>query len=79
MAMRAPHSNLTAAHSWLHAMGDAAAELNVTIQYCLVEPAMVLASAAIPAVTNIRASGDYHPGALAVRARPRAKTRALTV
>lgn len=60
--MRAPHTNITAAHSWLHAMGDAASELNLTIQYCLVEPATVLASAAIPAVTNIRASGDYHPG-----------------
>lgn len=60
--MEAPHTNITAAHSWLHAMGDAASELGVTVQYCLVEPATVLASASIPAVTNIRASGDYHPG-----------------
>lgn len=60
--MRAPHVNITTARDWLHAMGDAATELGLTIQYCLVEPAAVLASASIPAVTNIRASGDSHPG-----------------
>lgn len=55
-------TNLTAAHTWLHAMGDAASELSLTVQYCLVVPHTILASASIPAVTNIRASGDYHPG-----------------
>ncbi len=60
--LKAPHTNITAAYSWLHAMGDAASELGVTIQYCLVEPATALMSTAIQPVTNIRASGDYHPG-----------------
>ena len=30
--MDVTRSNLTAAHTWLHAMGNAAAKLNITIQ-----------------------------------------------
>ncbi len=33
--MKGTWSNVTVAHTWLHNMGDVAAELNFTIQYCL--------------------------------------------
>ncbi len=55
-------SNITAASTWLHAMGDAAQSLGVTIQYCMPLINHMLESTTIPAVTNARASGDYHPG-----------------
>ena len=65
--IRAMNSNLTTAYTWLHTMGDIASALNVTIQYCLPMPLHILASTAIPAVTNARASPDYHPGSLTPR------------
>lgn len=43
-------------------MGDAASELNMTVQYCLPEPRHIIASTAIPAVTHARASEDYQVG-----------------
>jgi hypothetical protein len=55
-------SNISLARTWLHAMGDAAAALGVTIQYCMPLINHMLESTTIPAVTNARASGDYHPG-----------------
>lgn len=55
-------TNVTAAHDWLTAMADAAAELNVTIQYCMPLPNFLLQSTLYQPVTNARASGDYHAG-----------------
>lgn len=43
-------------------MGNAAAANGVAIQYCMSHSRHMLASAEIPAVTQARASGDYHPG-----------------
>jgi hypothetical protein len=44
-------------------MADAATSLGVTIQYCMPLPRHMLESTHHQAVTNARASGDYHPGA----------------
>ena len=41
-------------------MDAAAAQLNVTVQYCMAQPQHVLQSAALPRVTNGRASKDYN-------------------
>jgi len=41
------------------AMGDAAAELDITIQYCMPLPMHILQSVEIQAVTQVRASNDY--------------------
>ncbi|MBV9850127.1 MAG: hypothetical protein JO250_10680 [Armatimonadetes bacterium] len=51
-----------AAGDWLDNMGRAASENGLTIQYCMPLPADVLQSSEIPAVTQTRVSGDYHPG-----------------
>ena len=51
------------ADAWLDAMGAAAANLGLTIQYCMCVPRFLLKSTQVPAVTNARASIDYHPGA----------------
>ena len=45
---------------WLGGMARAAAELNMSVQYCMSHPAAFLnAAMSLPAVTNGRASGDY--------------------
>jgi hypothetical protein len=59
--MSVTKTNVTAASSWLAAMGDAAASLGLTIQYCMPLPRHMLESTKHQAVTNARASGDYHP------------------
>ena len=61
--MKVTRSSLTASSDWLQAMSDAAASLNVTIQYCMPLPRHMLESTKHQPVTNARASGDYHPGA----------------
>ena len=43
-------------------MGNAAQNLGLTIQYCMSWTRHALQSVEIPAVTQIRVSGDYHPG-----------------
>jgi hypothetical protein len=53
--------NVTAGSSWLAAMAEAAAELGVTIQYCMPLPRHMLESTFHQPVTNARSSGDYHP------------------
>ena len=62
-SMSVTKANVTAASSWLAAMADAASELGLTIQYCMPLPRHMLESTKHQAVTNARASGDYHPGA----------------
>lgn len=54
--------NSSAARTWLLQMGEAAARHQLTIQYCMSYPRHVLQSVELPAVTNVRASADYHPG-----------------
>jgi hypothetical protein len=61
--MKVTKSNVTAASDWLKAMADAASELAITIQYCMPLARHMLESTLHAAVTNARASGDYHPGA----------------
>lgn len=61
--MNVTKSNVTAGSDWLQAMADAASELGVTIQYCMPLARHMLESTKHQAVTNARASGDYHPGA----------------
>ena len=54
--------NATAARTWLLQMGTAAARNDLTIQYCMSHCRHIMQSLEIPAVTNARASGDYHAG-----------------
>ena len=61
--MAVTKSNVTAASDWLQAMADAATGLGITIQYCMPLARHMLESTKHQAVTNARASGDYHPGA----------------
>lgn len=61
--MKITRSSVTAASAWLQAMADAATGLGLTIQYCMPLPRHMLESTKHQAVTNARASGDYHPGA----------------
>jgi len=58
--LNSTQANFTAAATWLNALGDAAADLNVTVQFCMALASMALHSTTMPAVTNARASGDYH-------------------
>lgn len=58
--MNATQSNLTAANDWLTAIGTAATALNITVQFCMASPRHIMQSSTIRAVTNARASGDYH-------------------
>ena len=51
-----------AAEDWLGSMGRGASDSGVTIQYCMPLPADILQSSELPAVTQTRVSGDYHPG-----------------
>ena len=44
---------------WLSGMADAAADVNMTVQYCMAHPASFLHALSLPTVTNGRASGDY--------------------
>jgi len=62
-SMKITRSSVTAASAWLQAMADAATGLGLTIQYCMPLPRHMLESTKHQAVTNARASGDYHPGA----------------
>ena len=55
-------SNFSLAADWLNAMGGAAHDLNLTIQLCMDLPIMVLHSTTMPAVTTVRATGDYQAG-----------------
>lgn len=51
--------DVNAADKWYSGMADAALERNISIQYCLPSATDMLASLALPAVVQARASGDY--------------------
>lgn len=55
-------NNVYATPNWLHAMGNAASQLDLTIQYCMPLPQIMLLSTEISAVTQMRVSDDYLHG-----------------
>jgi hypothetical protein len=55
-------TNATLMRMWLMEMGRAAQDCHVAIQYCMPLPRHILQSVEIPAVTQVRASGDYQAG-----------------
>eukprot|EP00632_Arachnochrysis_sp_CCMP2950_P005798 CAMPEP_0185701764 /NCGR_PEP_ID=MMETSP1164-20130828/10199_1 /TAXON_ID=1104430 /ORGANISM="Chrysoreinhardia sp, Strain CCMP2950" /LENGTH=757 /DNA_ID=CAMNT_0028368873 /DNA_START=22 /DNA_END=2295 /DNA_ORIENTATION=- len=57
--VEALHSNITLADDYLRAMARGVALSNRTQQYCMPYAYDILAAAALPAVTNARASNDY--------------------
>ena len=50
------------ARKWLMQMGEGAKKSNVAIQYCMEYARFILQTVEIDAVTQVRASDDYHPG-----------------
>eukprot|EP00911_Craspedida_sp_UC1_P001214 UC1_evm2s915 len=52
-------TNVSLADLWLLGMATGAERSNRTVQYCMPYPNDVLAAAALPAVSNARATGDY--------------------
>jgi len=54
--------NISMGDLWLRGMAEEAANAGYTVQYCMPLPSEVLAAASLPAVTNVRASGDYFHG-----------------
>eukprot|EP01052_Picozoa_sp_SAG31_P008574 SAG31_NODE_436_length_15717_cov_5.420412_1_plen_1054_part_00 len=56
-------TNATLARTWLMQMGVGAKRNGLTIQYCMAWARHLLQSLEVPAVTNSRASNDYHPAA----------------
>ena len=56
------NTNASAARTWLMQMGLGAQRNDLTIQYCMSHCRHIMQSVEIPAVTNARASGDYHAG-----------------
>ena len=55
-------SSPTAARQWLIQMGTAAEKQGLTVQYCMSWSRHILQSVELQAVTQARASDDYHPG-----------------
>eukprot|EP01013_Petalomonas_cantuscygni_P008167 TRINITY_DN20876_c0_g1_i1.p1 TRINITY_DN20876_c0_g1~~TRINITY_DN20876_c0_g1_i1.p1 ORF type:complete len:853 (+),score=147.81 TRINITY_DN20876_c0_g1_i1:312-2561(+) len=56
------NTNATLGMTWLRQMASACARHGVVIQYCMSDPRHILQATELPAVTNARASDDYHPG-----------------
>jgi hypothetical protein len=54
-------AEIGAADRWLSDMANAAAKNSVSIQYCMATPAMWMSAVKFPAVSNVRACGDYGP------------------
>jgi hypothetical protein len=59
--VEALQTNATLARHWLLQMGKGAQTNGLTIQYCMAWARHLLQSLESPAVTNSRASNDYHP------------------
>jgi hypothetical protein len=55
-------TNATLMRLWLMEMGRAAQDCHVAVQFCMPLPRHILQSVEIPAVTQVRASGDYNAG-----------------
>ena len=56
------HNNVTFGRTWLLDMANAAAEADLSIQYCMVYPRFFMTSVELVSVTQSRASHDYTPG-----------------
>lgn len=54
------HKDVTLGRRWLHQMGEAANRFGMQLQYCMALPRHLLASLEVPAVSQVRASTDYH-------------------
>jgi hypothetical protein len=48
------------AERWLQGLSNAAAKLNVPVQFCMSYPRYILETLRLPAVTNARASDDFN-------------------
>jgi hypothetical protein len=57
-------TNATLARDWLLQMGRGAQKNGLSIQYCMAWARHLLQSLESPAVTQSRASNDYHPASL---------------
>eukprot|EP00052_Salpingoeca_macrocollata_P034590 m.12039 g.12039 ORF g.12039 m.12039 type:complete len:746 (-) comp6683_c0_seq1:50-2287(-) len=55
-------TSATLARQWMLQMGEAARRNGVTFQACMSHPRHIMQMIECPAMTNARASGDYHPG-----------------
>lgn len=55
-------NSTTTGNAWLTAMNDAAMDLDMTIQYSMSFTPAIMQSSKLPAVTQIRGSGDYTVG-----------------
>lgn len=55
-------NSTTTGNAWLTAMNDAAVDLDMTIQYSMSFTPAIMQSSKLPAVTQIRGSGDYTVG-----------------
>ncbi|KAG7342483.1 hypothetical protein IV203_007576 [Nitzschia inconspicua] len=55
-------TNSTLMRQWLMEMGRAAQDCHLAVQYCMPLARHILQSVEIPAVTQVRASGDYQAG-----------------
>jgi len=60
--MNATLRSATLGRQWLKQMADAALNANITVEYCSAWPRFILQSVEFQAVTQSRASDDYHPG-----------------
>jgi len=55
-------TNITMGDLWLYGMAEGAARSGRTVQYCMPYSHEILSAAALPAVTNARATDDYFHG-----------------
>ncbi len=53
------YTDIHLGHQWLMSMGEAAEQLNITLQYCMSLPRHILTALEIPRVTQTRVSSDY--------------------
>ena len=59
------NSDVSAGMEWLHALNAAAAEANITVQLCMMQPTHALASTELTVVTNGRGTSDNSHGGAA--------------
>lgn len=59
LGMSAALEDVTVGREWLLDMGKSALDNDLSVMYCMALPRMLLQSAEIPAVTQIRVSDDY--------------------
>uniref|UniRef100_K1QR96 Uncharacterized protein n=1 Tax=Magallana gigas TaxID=29159 RepID=K1QR96_MAGGI len=60
LGLAALQTDLFLGERWMRSMGEAAEQLNLTIQLCMSLPRHALMSYTLPAITQARVSQDYH-------------------